>query len=59
MVDGLEGPAEGFAGFKTMVQRNVDDASLRVDELPGRVGQTPFFNIAADALPEDGGELPV
>ena len=59
VVDGLEGPAEGFAGFKTMVQRNVDDASLRVDELPGRVGQTPFCYIAADALPEDGGELPV
>ena len=59
VVDGLEGSAEGFAGFKTMVQRNVDDASLRVDELPGRMGQTPFLYIAADALSEDGGELPV
>ena len=59
MVDGLKGPAEGFAGFKPMVQRNVNDASLRVDQFPGSMGQAPLFYIAAHALPEDGGELAV
>ena len=53
MVDGLKGPAEGFAGFKPMVQRNVNDASLRVDQFPGSMGQALLCLLYTSPSPRD------
>ena len=50
----------GFTYAKApAVRKLADDASLRVDQFPGSMGQAPLFYIAAHALPEDGGELAV
>ena len=58
-VCGLEGAAEGLRGFKSVFQRDVDDFAVGVQQLPGGVGQAPFFEVAADALAQNRRKLPV
>lgn len=50
----LKGSAEGFVGFKTQGQGDVEDAPVRIQQFLRRFGQPPGADITADAFPRDG-----